>query len=226
MPNPAALTALPPPVVIGIDVGGPRKGFHAVLVRSTEILARRHERDPAALAVWCAAQSPTVVAVDAPCRWRAPAPALARSAERALSAAGISCYYAPTEERALAHPFYTWMLPGAALFAALQTTFPLYTDAPAARPASIETFPQAVACALAGRHVSARTKDKRLVRTALLRHAGFTLAGTESQDELDALLCALAATAFARGDFNSYGDATDGRIVVPSAPLPAAPLPA
>lgn len=217
-PSPASPCA-PAPLVIGIDVGGPRKGFHAALVRGTEILARRREHDPAALAAWCAAQRAAVVAVDAPCRWRRPAPAPARTAERALAAAGIACYYAPTEERARSHPFYSWMLPGAALFAALRDSgFPLHLDAAdaTARPVSIETFPQAVACALAGTHVSARPADKRRVRSDLLRAAGFALTGNESQDELDALLCALAATAFARGAFHAYGDATDGFIVVPA----------
>jgi predicted nuclease with RNAse H fold len=207
------------PLVIGIDVGGPRKGFHAALVRGTEILARHRERDPAALAAWCAAQHAPVVAVDAPCRWRRPAPAPARTAERALSAAGIACYYSPTEERARSHPFYSWMLPGADLFTALQAHHPLLLTDATARPVSIETFPQAVACALAGTHVSARPADKRRVRSELLRAAGFALTGNESQDELDALLCALAATAFARGAFHAYGDAEDGFIVVPTAPL-------
>jgi predicted nuclease with RNAse H fold len=210
-----------PPLVIGIDVGGPRKGCHAVLVRGTEILERRHERDPAALAAWCAAQRATVVAVDAPCRWRRPAPAPARAAERALSAAGIACYYSPTEERAHGHPFYSWMLPGAALFAALQRSHPLYLGDPAARPVSVETFPQAVSCALAGHHVSARAREKRSIRAALLRRAGFVHTGSETQDELDALLCAVAASAFSQGDFVAYGDPADGFIIVPATPLRA-----
>ncbi len=208
------------PLVIGIDVGGPRKGFHAVLVRGRAILARRRERDPAALADWCAAQQAAVIAVDAPCRWRRPAPAPARAAERALAAAGIACYYAPTEERARSHPFYSWMLPGAALFAALTPRFPLFTGDATTRPVCFETFPQAVACALADAPVSARAEDKRRVRSALLRRAGFALGGTETQDELDALLCALAAEAFAHGKFLAYGDAADGHILVPSGSAP------
>lgn len=219
--RPKLARATEAPLVIGIDVGGPRKGFHAVLVRGRAILARHRERDPAALADWCAAQGAAVVAVDAPCRWRRPAPAPARAAEHALSTAGIACYYTPTEERARSHPFYSWMLPGAALFIALQTRFPLYLNDASARPASIETFPQAVACTLAGAHVSARAEDKRAVRSSLLRRAGFALAGTESQDDLDALLCALAASAFARGEFHAYGDTIDGFIVVPADPSPA-----
>jgi predicted nuclease with RNAse H fold len=207
------------PLVIGIDVGGSSKGFHAVLVRGTAILARRRDRDPAALAAWCSEQAPSVVAVDAPCRWRAPAPAPARSAERALTATGIACYYAPTEARAGSRPFYSWMLPGAALFAALEHRFPLYLGNTSVRPASIETFPQAVACALAGKIVSA--KEKRSLRSALLRRAGVGLSGAESMDDVDALLCALAADAFARGAFTAYGDSAGGFIVIPARPAPA-----
>jgi predicted nuclease with RNAse H fold len=187
-----------------------------VLVRGREILARRRERDPVALAAWCAARAAVAVAVDAPCRWRPPAPAPARSAERALAAAGIACYYTPTEERARARPFYSWMRPGADLYAALGPVFPLYRGESAPGPVCFETFPQAVACALAGDRVSARAADKRAVRAGLLRRAGFALSGGETQDELDALLCALAAEAFVRGGFRAYGDPADGLILVPA----------
>lgn len=203
--------------VIGIDVGGPKKGFHAVALEGTRVAARTHTADAEALAAWCAAQSASVVAVDAPCRWRRPAPALARASERALAAARIACYYAPTEERARTHAFYQWMLPGAALYAALRPRFPLHVGGEVAGPVAIETFPQAVACALAGKLVSA--KEKRVVRRDLLLCAGLTLNDDETMDEIDARLCALAAASFARGEARAYGDAADGYIFVPGAPL-------
>lgn len=204
-----------PPCVIGIDVGGPAKGFHAVALQGSEVLAKLRTRDPAALAHWCVKQKAIVVAVDAPCRWRGTN--LARAAERELAAEGISCYYAPTEQRARDHPFYQWMLPGAALYAALSPHFPLYTGTPTPGPVAIETFPQAVACALAGHRVSA--KKKRVVRRDLVARSGISIQENDSIDDFDAILCALAANAFARGEFKAYGDAQGGFIVVPRDPL-------
>ncbi len=110
------------------------------------------------------------------------------------------------------------MLPGAELYAALNAHFPLYLGSPVQGPVAIETFPQAVACALAGRIVSA--KDKRTVRRELVARSGIPMREKrETIDELDALLCALAATAFASGAFKTYGGAEGGFIVVPRDPL-------
>ncbi len=206
-----------PCIDIGIDVGGTRKGFHAVALNCTRIVARLRSRDPAEVADWCHAHDARVVAVDAPCRWRGTGPA--RAAERQLAANGIACYFTPTEERARGHAFYGWMLAGAALYAALQPHFPLYAGGNVSGRVCVETFPQAVACALAGQIVSA--KDKRAVRPRLLRQAGVALTGGESQDDVDALLCALTATALATGDFKAYGYAKDGHIIVPAKALPS-----
>lgn len=208
--------------VIGIDVGGPSKGFHAVALDGFDIVAHWRGADVARLADWCAEQKAVVVAIDAPCRWRGPD--RARAAERELAAEGISCYYAPTEQRAREHAFYQWMLPGADLYRALAERFPLYLGGSVTDPVAIETFPQAVACALAGEIVSAKPKEKRTVRRDLLQRAGITLSGNESTDELDALLCALTALGFLLGKFKAYGDAEGGFIIVPGSSLPATPV--
>lgn len=207
--------------VIGIDVGGPAKGFHAVALEGLDISARWQGSDTARLAAWCEEQKAEVVAVDAPCRWRGPD--LARAAERELAAEGISCYYAPTEQRAREHTFYQWMLPGAELYRALADRFPLHLGEAVTGPVAIETFPHAVACALAGQVVSAKPKEKRVVRRELLQRAGIALSGKESTDELDALLCALAALGFSLGKFKTYGDTEGGFIIVPGSTLPAPP---
>ncbi len=205
--------------VIGIDVGGPTKGFHAVALDGLDTVARWQGSDVTQLTGWCAEQKAVVVAIDAPCRWRGPD--LARAAERELAAEGISCYYAPTEQRAREHAFYQWMLPGAELYRALAARFPLYLGGAVTGPVAIETFPQAVACALAGEIVSAKPKEKRSVRRDLLQRSGIALTGDENTDELDALLCALTALGFTLGKFKAYGDAEGGFIVVPSGALPA-----
>ncbi len=209
--TPAAATR----VVIGIDVGGPEKGFHAVALKDSRLLAKTKSRDPAGLAAWCKAQGAGVVAVDAPCRWRTNA--LARAAEREMAAEGINCYYAPTEKKAREHAFYTWMLPGEALYRALSADYPLYLGSGCLDLVTIETFPHAVACALAGEVLSA--KKKRIIRGELIQRAGLSLSDYSSIDEIDAALCALAAQAFASGDGKAYGEVEGGFIIVPATPL-------
>lgn len=117
------------------------------------------------------------------------------------------------------------MFAGTELFAALADHYPLYVGGAVDGPVSIETFPQAVACALAGQIVSAKQTAERLVRSALLRATGLDPALFANIDEIDAALCTLAADALARSTFTAYGDATGGLIIVPRDPLPAVSLP-
>jgi predicted RNase H-like nuclease len=77
-----------------------------------------------------------------------------------------------------------------------------------------ETFPHAVACALAGKKLSAR--DKRVDRRRLLGGAGIATDSLTNIDEVDAALCALTAHHFLAGTFKAYGDDVEGYIVVPS----------
>src|SRR5206468_9732635 len=76
-----------------------------------------------------------------------------------------------------------------------------------------ETFPHAVACALAGKIVSAT--QKRIIRRELLREAGIDTRRLTNIDTIDAALCALAANHFLAGNVKTYGDASEGFIVVP-----------
>ena len=198
--------------VAGVDVGAPRKGYHAVAL-GADGASTFHSCDAAEVAAWCRAAGAEVVAVDAPCRWRVDGQP-ARAAERELAAERISCFSTPTEEKARGHAFYTWMFAGQELYAVLAATHPIYAGGPRPTPVCIETFPQAVACALAGERVSAKTK--RAVRRAVLERAGINLAGLTTIDEIDAALCAVAAQRFALNRFKAYGDAAGGFIVVPS----------
>lgn len=212
-------------VVAGIDVGGARKGFHAVALRGGRFLACLATRDPAALVAWCLSLGVVHVGVDAPCRWSNDG--RKRASERALTAAGMPCFASPTRAAALAHEaaaraggkvgWYGWMFEGERLYAELLREYVLYTGDSAGARCCFETFPQAVACALAGRIVSA--KDKRSVRRALLAAAGVALDALTSIDLVDAALCALAAQAFAAGRWRGYGDDEDGRVIVPALPL-------
>ena len=109
--------------VVGVDVGGRRKGFHAVAMDGTGFLARRQTSCVEQLAGWCREEiGARLVAVDAPCRWSAGDGA--RPAERELLAQGIRCFLTPTRRAAVAHPkdYYEWMLRGADLFRRLEPT--------------------------------------------------------------------------------------------------------
>ncbi len=204
-------------IVVGIDVGGPAKGFHAVALNGAIYLGKFSSLNAMEVAKWCSSQNAQVVAVDAPCCWRTEGQS-ARAAERQLAADRISCFSTPTEGRARGHAFYTWMLAGAELYAALAPDFPLYLGGRINGRQSIETFPQAIACALAGKSVSA--KKKREVRSMLLQASGFDISLFENIDEIDAALCAVAARSFLRGEFKAYGDHSSGYIIA-ARPLPS-----
>ena len=199
-------------VVVGIDVGGPKKGFHAVALSGTKLLVKFRSADPATIAHWCREQGAEVIAIDAPCRWRRPG-GPARAAERKLAEIRISCFSTPTEEQASGHPFYSWMLAGQELYAALASVYPLYDRGLRKGRVAIETFPQAVACALAGSIVSA--KKKVPIRRELLSRTGLQSSDFRNIDEVDAALCALSAEGFLRGEFMRFGDPAGGFIIVP-----------
>jgi predicted nuclease with RNAse H fold len=106
------------------------------------------------------------------------------------------------------------MLNGERMFQALATSFPLAFSTAVVGPASIETFPQAVACALAGTLVSA--KRKGAVRRDLLRRQQLDLSLLTNIDFVDAALCAVAARYVLLGDALSYGEPKTGLIWVPN----------
>jgi predicted nuclease with RNAse H fold len=199
--------------VVGIDVGGPRKGFHAVALREGSYLDTFASPDARDLAAWCVQAGARAVAIDAPCRWSRSG--RARPAERALAAEGIHAFATPSLEAAEGRAFYGWMRNGAALYEVMEQHFPLFDGGNAVSgPVCCETFPQAVACALAGKVVSAR--HKTTVRRELLGEAGIATQPLSNIDLVDAALCALAAQALLAGRFQAYGDAREGFIVVPA----------
>jgi predicted nuclease with RNAse H fold len=201
--------------VAGVDVGGPRKGFHAVALQGGAVLGSTRLDDPVEVVAWCLGRGAQIIGVDAPCRWSADGHA--RPSERKLMADGIWCFATPTRRAAEAHPtgYYGWMLAGAELFRLLETRYPLYTGGTVRRGQSVcfETFPHAVTCALRGELVSAR--NKRRDRPEVLARAGIALRPRACIDTVDAALCALAALHLAANTVRLYGDAETGLIVVP-----------
>jgi hypothetical protein len=123
--------------VIGIDVGGARKGFHAVALRAGATAGQLATTDAEVLAHWCRAViGAQLIAIDAPCRWSADG--RARPCERALNAAGIRCFSSPSRQAAISHPsnYYGWMLQGEALYRQLEVSHPLLAALPPTSAAS------------------------------------------------------------------------------------------
>ena len=203
----------------GIDVGGVRKGCHLVILDGRNVMLSTRSTDPEVLAQHCDQHKVEIVGVDAPCRWSVEGQG--RMAEKELARERIFCFSTPTAERATSDPkgFYGWMLNGHRMYEALADRYPLTTDGKhAGVPASFETFPHAIACALLGKDV-ASAKKKRLQRRALLEAVGIDTTPLGSIDALDAALCALAAQLLLLNATRTFGDTAGGHIVIPKIDL-------
>jgi predicted nuclease with RNAse H fold len=76
------------PTVVGVDVGGPKKGFHAVASRKGDISDTCVTLDAGEVVAWCRRLGASSVGIDAPCQWSRTG--RARPCEREL-ARGHSC---------------------------------------------------------------------------------------------------------------------------------------
>ena len=199
--------------VVGVDVGGERKGFHAVALQGGTFVATLADSDPAVIVSWCRQLKAVVVAVDAPCGWSAGG--ASRLAERSLvmGAHKIHCFATPTRARANKSNFYKWVFNGERLYRQLAKHYLLFDGSRRAGLTCFETFPHAVVCALAGRVVAAR--PKRETRRNALRQLGYDVSSLSNVDLVDAALCAITADAFARGNYKLVGEKAEGFIVVP-----------
>ena len=206
-------------IVVGIDVGGPRKGFHAVALRDGSYLSRSASKDAGWIANWCRDIGAQAVGIDAPCRWSTDG--RARPAERQLMRSKIWCFSTPTRVIAYTHPrkHYSWMLAGEELFQQLGLDYVLFDGSQPYNDQRLcfETFPQAVACSLAGEIVAANQKGA--VRRRLLAAAGVDVEQLKNIDLVDAALCAVTAHRLLGGAVKTYGEHGTGLIVVPALPL-------
>lgn len=202
------------PVVAGIDVGGPGKGFHLVALRDRQICHVAKLASPGEVAACCDELGAAVVAVDAPSGWSRASGT--REAEARLQAHGISCFRTPSRAAALGRPFFSWVFNGEALFAALAPRFAPFDGRAFARGRRVcfETYPFAVATTLAGRKL--RAADKDADRRALLRAAGLDLSPLRGIDTVDAAICALAACSYVAGRQVAVGNRDEGFIVWPA----------
>ena len=153
-----------------------------------------------------------MVGIDAPCGWSQTG--RARLCERELASEGIHAFATPSQVIGESHKFYRWMHNGARLYRLLTFHYKLFDGTHSlSNPVCFETFPQAVACALAGTIVSAKHKSRD--RRRLLREAGLSIDSLTNIDLVDAALCALTAHHLLAGTYKAYGDAAEGFIVVP-----------
>lgn len=215
--------------VAGVDVGGERKGFHAVCLAGREFQVARFA-EAAAVVAWCEALNVESLGVDAPCAWSSNGGS--RLAERTLRVGEepLQCFKTPTRERATKSRFYDWVFRGEALYQALQRRFKLHTSEvgesvnKGSDRVMFETFPQAVACALSGRVLKA--KNKGTDRRELLQSLGLCVKPLTSQDDVDAALCAVTARLHLQSLTTAFGNDDEGWIVLPKASLAAWRLPA
>jgi len=213
-----------PITAVGIDVGGARKGFHAVALSDGRYADHFSTKAVDALTHWCRETlGAQVIAVDAPCRWSLDG--RCRPAEREMMKQGIFCFSTPTREVALAHPknHFGWMLRGAELFQALEADYPLCREIPLADgKVCFESFPHAIAWHLRGGNALASRQEKRTQRRALLDAAGIDLTRLTNIDLVDAALCALTAHHLAMGSpCLSFGEPETGLIIVPDLASPS-----
>jgi predicted nuclease with RNAse H fold len=214
----------PNPTVVGIDVGGAHKGFHAVALRDRRFVDQITATDPTVIVAWCREHSAIVVAVDAPCEWSQAG--LSRLTERELALLGkkINCFATPTRKNAENHTkgFYDWVFNGKRLYTHLRKNYPLFKGDPEKKPTCIETFPHAIVCAMAGRVIPAKPKAK--VRRTALQDRGYDDRSLPNIDFVDAALCAVAANEFRMGNHQLFGNPQEGFIVVPTCRSNASPL--
>lgn len=198
---------------VGIDVGGLKKGYHAVVNINQHYHAQFHSTDPQAIAQWARQFHPTVIAVDAPCLFSRAG--RSRSGERALVSNGLRCFYTPTRAMAEKSRFYDWVFNGERLYQALG--LPLFNGLESAQPCVIETFPHGIATAYQQSLGEPKAMGNKAAQrlNALSNIAAYNTRQLSNIDFIDAALCAVAADYCLANRISIYGDSEDGYIVIP-----------
>ena len=189
--------------VVGIDVGGIRKGYHAVLLSNGNLEATFQHTDPTALAAWVEDSKAITVAIDAPCGWSQDGSS--REAERILQyhQTRIPCFCTPTRERAKQSHFYDWVFNGEKIYAAFQKI----------AIETIETYPHGITQIILDFNGRGPKREQRI---EALKIVGISIDTLRSPDLLDAALCALTADATRTHSTLSFGNPTEGYLVLPT----------
>jgi predicted nuclease with RNAse H fold len=199
--------------VVGIDIGGPKKGFHAVALRGRQF-ETYSSKDSTEIVNWCLNQKAGIVSVDAPCGWSESSSS--RPAEQELEREKIHCFKTPTLDRARSHKkgFYEWVFNGQTLYEQLRAShYQLYDGGLRSEPLCFETFPHAIVCALRGKVIPA--KQKNSTRRKVLRDRGYDDSVLRNIDFVDAALCAVTGENFRMRCTMNFGTRDEGIIVVP-----------
>jgi len=199
---------------VGVDIGGLRKGFHAVANHNGNFFAKFHSQNVDEIVSWILNQKPSVVAVDAPSMFSLNG--RSREAERLLLKQGVNCFFTPTRELAEKSHFYDWIFNGELLFQKLN--LPIFTGVKTKLPCVIETFPHGIHLYFWENNVSIAPKaSKKLAREITLsQKARYEISELSNIDFIDAALCAISADYFARNQFIAYGSNSEGYIVLPT----------
>lgn len=202
-----------PKTTIGIDVGGIKKGFHAVANRDGHYLAQYQSQQADDIAAWALAYQPSVIAIDAPCMFSQSG--RSRKAEQDLVKHGIRCFYTPTRMLAKQSHFYDWVFNGELLYQALG--WPIFMGNQTETPCLIETFPHGIQLSLCENGTKKISGDSKSVirKNTLALKAHYDLSQLSCIDFIDAALCAVSADYFANHQFTAYGCNEDGFIVLP-----------
>jgi predicted nuclease with RNAse H fold len=195
-------------VWVGIDIGGPNKGFHMAAVDAAGLVAGPERVIAVEDVVSLVGQlEPAVVALDSPRSYALPG-ATRRASERLFADRKIcGIRWTPNEERVVAaqqagSSYYEWIVNGARLYEAL--------DAAAGSWEVIECFPTASWSVWAGPRSGRRAAWTRRGLEAL---AISNLPTRRlNQDDRDAIAAALTARLYAEGGTETFGN----ELVVPT----------
>ncbi len=198
---------------IGIDIGGIKKGFHAVVNRDGHYYAHFHSTNPDKIVAWVLSHQPSVIAIDAPSMFSQND--RSRKAERDLVNNGMRCFYTPTRALAAQSHFYDWVFNGQLIYQKLG--LPIFMGDQTDAPCIIETFPHAIQIALWARNGQSCPEGSKLSvrRNTLAVQANYETSQLSSTDFIDAALCAVSADYFSNNQFTAYGCMQDGFIVLP-----------
>jgi L-amino acid N-acyltransferase YncA/predicted nuclease with RNAse H fold len=192
--------------VIGIDVGGRRKGFHVCAMRGDEIVAGPEQLADVASAVeWVTALSPERVGLDSP-KTCAPDGESSRADERELARAVCGIRWTPERSRLAGNPYYEWVEQGLELYDALAA-------ARIDRDRLIEVFPTAAWTIWAGLRAGRPRSEWSANALADLDLDGIPDRHL-TQDDRDAIAAALVARLHTEGRTQAFGE-----IIVPAGPL-------
>jgi predicted nuclease with RNAse H fold len=202
---------------IGIDVGGVKKGFHAVANKGRQYLGKLHSTDPEVIATWALNHQPSVIAIDAPCMFSEHG--RSRKPERDLVENGMRCFYTPSRDLAAKSRFYDWVFNAERLYQKIG--LPIFMGNQTTTPCIIETFPHAIQMSLWKNDSSLAPEGSKSTvrRTTLVQKADYNISHLSNIDFIDAALCAVSADYFDSHQFNAYGCANEGFIILPKIAL-------